>query len=413
MATNLTNYNFALKEHYTDQRVREMIYKDNPLHALLPKMENFGGKNMPTPVKFGNPQSRSAVFATAQTQSATSGIAGISFVITRVRDYALATLDAETMMASEGDMNAFLEAATETFDGAIQTLTRSLAIAEYGDGSGVIGAVSVAPSANAGTFQIQLSSAESVTNFEIGMIVNVYSASVSGTLRTSDGTNNTFPIVGINRDSGLLTLTGTVNGSVTIAAADVIVAQGDYGVKLKGLAAWLPLVAPTTGDNFFGVDRSVDATRLSGVRYDARGIAIEEALQGAARRLEREGGRATHCFVNYANWSKLELSLGSKVIYTEATAQDAPQVGFRGISIQGTKGTIKVIADANCPDDRFYMLQLDTWELASLGRAVVVADDDGLHLLRQPTSDGVEGRYRYFAQLRCFAPGWNLVGRLS
>ncbi len=413
MTTNLTNYNFALKEHYTDARVREMIYKNNPLHALLPKMENFGGKNMPTPVKFGNPQSRSANFANAQTQSATSGIAGISFIITRVKDYALASLDAETMMASEGDMNAFLEAATETFDGAIQTLTRSLAIAEYGDGSGTIGAVSATPANNSGTFNVQLASAESVTNFEIGMNVQVYSLAVGGTLRTSDGTNNLFPIAAINRDTGLLTLTGTYSGSGTMVANDVIVAQGDYGVKLKGLAAWLPLVAPTAGDNFFGVDRSVDATRLAGVRFDARGLPIEEALQQSARRLEREGGQATHCFLNYSNWSKLELSLGSKVIYTTESAQDVPGIGFRGILIQGTKGTIKVMADANCPDDRFYLLQLDTWQLCSLGRACTVADDDGLHLLRQPTSDGVEGRYRYFANMRCFAPGWNLVGRLS
>lgn len=412
MATNLTNYNFALKEHYTDARVREMIYKNNPLHALLPKMENFGGKNMPTPVKFGNPQSRSASFANAQTQSATSGIAGISFTVTRVRDYALASLDAETMLASQGDMNAFLEAATETFDGAIQTLTRSLAIAEYGDGSGTVGAVSATP-ANATPFVVQLASPESVTNFEIGMNIQIYSAASAGTLRTSDGTNNLFPIAAINRDTGTLTLTGTYSGSGTVAAADVIVAQGDYGVKLKGLAAWIPLVAPTTGDNFFGVDRSVDATRLAGVRYDARGVPIEEALQQGARKLEREGGQATHCFLNYSNWSKLELSLGSKVIYTTETAQDVPGIGFKGILIQGTKGTIKVMADANCPDDRFYMLQMDTWQLCSLGRAVEVADDDGLSFLRQINSDGVEGRYRYYAQLRCFAPGWNLVGRLS
>jgi hypothetical protein len=412
MTVNLTNYNYALKEHYTDARVREMVYKNNPLHALLPKMENFGGKNMPTPVKYGNPQSRSATFATAQTQSATSGIAGISFTITRVKDYALASLDSETMMASQGDMNAFLEAATETFDGAIHTLTRSLAIAEYGDGSGSIGAVSAEP-AEAASIVITLSSPESVTNFEIGMNVNIYSAATSGTLRTSNGSTSVWPIEAINRDTGVLTLTGAYNSSGTIAANDVIVAQGDYGLKIKGLAAWLPLVAPTTGDNFFGVDRSVDSTRLAGVRYDGRGVPIEEGLQQAARRLEREGGQATHCFMNYSNWSKLELSLGSKVIYCTESAQDAPNIGFRGIMIQGTKGTIKVIADANCPDDKFYLLQMDTWQLASLGRAVEVADDDGLAFLRQASSDGVEGRYRYYANLRCFAPGWNLVGQLS
>ena len=413
MAVNLTNYNFALKEHYTDAAVREMIYKNNPLHAMLPKMENFGGKNLPTPVKFGNPQSRSASFANAQAQAANSQIQGVSFTVTRVKDYALINLDSETMLASEGDINAFLEAATETIDGAIHTLTRSIAIAEYGDGSGSIGAVSATPANNASTFSIQLASAESVTNFEVGMTVNVYSAASGGVLRTSDGTQSSFAVAGVNRDTGLLTMTGTYSGSGTMVAGDVIVSQGDYGVKLKGLAAWLPLVAPTAGDNFFGVDRSADATRLAGIRFDARGLPIEEALQLAIKRQEREGGTASHCFMNFANWAKLELALGSKVIYATESAMDVPSIGFRGIVIQGTKGIVKVYADQNCPDDRFYLLQMDTWQLCSLGRAVAPAEDDGLPLLRQSNADGVEGRYRYYANLRCFAPGWNLVGRLS
>lgn len=408
---DLQNLSFALKEHYTPERVREMIYKNNPLHALLPKYEDFTGKNLPTPVKFGNPQSRSANFVTAQNQALSSQIQGKSFVMTSVRDYAVANLDAETMLATKNDVGSFLRAATEVFDGAIHSITRSAAVAEYGDGSGSIGIVDAEPTVSAGSFSIQLDSPESVTNFEVGMSLQIYPPS-STTPRTSDGTQSVFSIVAVNRDTGVLTLSGSYSASGNIDASDRIMQQGDLNSKISGLAAWLPWTAPVAGDNFFGVDRSSDVTRLSGQRYDASGVPIEEALQQAIRRLEREGGQATHCFMNFNNWAKLQLSLGSKVLYGVQNPADAAHIGFRSILIQGSRGLVNVIADQNCPDNLFYLLQMDTWELFSRNAVPHTVEDDGLPLLRLAAADGVEGRYRYFANMRCFAPGWNLVGKL-
>ena len=48
---NLDNVTQALKEHYKPLTVKNMVYKDNPLLALMPKYERFGGENMP--VQFG------------------------------------------------------------------------------------------------------------------------------------------------------------------------------------------------------------------------------------------------------------------------------------------------------------------------------------------------------------------------
>ncbi len=48
MATlDMTSFAAALKVHYTPQRVENMVYRDNPLLAMLPKYEQFGGKNLP------------------------------------------------------------------------------------------------------------------------------------------------------------------------------------------------------------------------------------------------------------------------------------------------------------------------------------------------------------------------------
>jgi hypothetical protein len=56
-----------------------------------------------------NPQGRSVNFANAQANKTNTKIK--DFVLTRVKDYALASIDNETLEASKGNANAFLEAA--------------------------------------------------------------------------------------------------------------------------------------------------------------------------------------------------------------------------------------------------------------------------------------------------------------
>ena len=68
MALDMTTFAAALKQHYIDFTVKNMVYKNNPLHALMPKYEKFGGSNMPLPLIYGNPQGRSATFSNALAQ---------------------------------------------------------------------------------------------------------------------------------------------------------------------------------------------------------------------------------------------------------------------------------------------------------------------------------------------------------
>jgi len=53
MALDMVSFASALKAHYTDQTVENMVYADNPLLAMISKYENFGGKNLPIPIIYG------------------------------------------------------------------------------------------------------------------------------------------------------------------------------------------------------------------------------------------------------------------------------------------------------------------------------------------------------------------------
>ena len=389
----MTTFAAALKQHYTNERIENMVYKDNPFLAMVAKYEDFGGENLKLPIKYGIPQGRSATFSDAQANKTNTQLK--AFLLTRQADYSLASIANETIEASKGNANAFMEAATVEIDGAIESATRSLAIACFGDGSGAIGQV-LATTSSVATFTLK--QIDDVTNFEVGMQLklNATKTGSSGTLSTA------VTVDGINRDTGVITL----SASASLTADHFIYQEGDYDAKIKGLNAWVPSTAPASTDSFFGVNRSSDATRLGGIRFDGSSLPIEEALIGGASRVAREGGKPDVCFMNYSNFADLEKALGSKVSYVDVKA--SPEIGFRGILVHGPRGPIKVIPDQNCPKDVAFMLQMDVWKLYSLGKAPKILDSDGLKFLRDSSADSVEVRVGYYAQLGCRGPGYNV-----
>jgi len=407
---NLDNVTQALKEHYKPLTVKNMVYKDNPLLALMPKYERFGGENMPVPVQFGIANRRSADFATGQALNTATELA--RFVLTRTRDYSFASITGETIKATEGAADAFLKYATLEIDGAIQSLTRSLATGLYGNGSGQIGTLgTINNHNNSGTNPvvsriITLKNIEEITNFEVGMDLRFANNTSSALL------SDQFLVTSIDRDTG--TLTGTLtNSSQSLNTGDdeVIFQAGDYTSagarsKISGLEAWLPGTAPTAGDSFFSQDRSKDATRLAGVRFNGASQPIEEALIGAASRLAREGGSPSHCFMDYTQFSNLEKALGSKVVYDKVSSDDA-DIGFQALTIIGPKGPISIVADQNCTPNVAYMLQMDTWTLNSLGAAPHILDLDGNRMLREASADAYEVRVGFYGNVGCTAPGYN------
>ena len=389
----MTTFAAALKQHYTNERIENMVYKDNPFLAMVAKYEDFGGENLKLPIKYGIPQGRSATFSDAQANKTNTQLK--AFLLTRQADYSFASIQNETIEASKGNANAFMEAATVEIDGAIESATRSLALACFGDGSGAIGQV-LATTSSVATFTLK--QIDDVTNFEVGMQLklNATKTGSSGTLSTA------VTVDGINRDTGVITL----SASASLTADHFIYQEGDYDAKIKGLNAWVPSSAPGSTDSFFGVNRSSDATRLGGIRFDGASLPIEEALIGGASRVAREGGKPDVCFMNYSNFADLEKALGSKVSYVDVKA--SPEIGFRGILVHGPRGPIKVIPDQNCPKDVAFMLQMDVWKLYSLGKAPKILDSDGLKFLRDSSADSVEVRVGYYAQLGCRGPGYNV-----
>ncbi len=369
--------------------------------ALLAKYEQFGGENLKLPIKYGIPQGRSATFATAQTNVTNSQLK--AFLLTRSKDYSIASISNEVIEASRGNSNAFMEAATFEFDGAIESAARSLALGIYGSGSGSLGRVTTG---GTGT-SITLIDINQITNFEVGMELVFSTADGGWSVKAGNVT-----VIGVDRDLGVLTvdaMSAIASGAGT-ANSDYIFVQGDYDAKIKGLLAWIPSSAPAA-TSFFGVDRTADVTRLGGIRFNASAMPIEEGLIGAAARCAREGGSPDYCFMDYSAFSNLEKALGSKLVYIQKDINK--EIGFRGIVINGPRGPITVIPDQNSPSTRAFMLSLNSWKLYSLGKCPKILDSDGLKMLREASADSVQVRVGYYAQLGCRAPGHNVNIQLA
>lgn len=395
----LTSFDYALKEYYTDSRVIDMVYKRNPWLAMCPKREDFYGDLMPIPTIYGNPQGVSNTFSTAQTNKTPSQ--GVKFNLTRARKYGLVDIDNETLLASQSQKGAWLEARVVAINGVINALSRQAAVAMYRDSGGAIGQIGTVS-----TDTITLTDISEITNFEVNMEL-VASANLDGSSpRTGSAT-----VTQVDRGAGQLVSDSNWSSQITsIAANDYLFIEGSIAAEIEGLSGWIPASAPTS-TAFFGVDRSVDTDRLGGNRVTGTNQPIEEAIIEGASRAGREGGEPDCCFLNFEKYSDLEKSLGSKVQYIEVQA--TANVMFPGIRVNGPSGVISVFPDRNAQPDVAWLLQKDTWVLASLGPVPRVLNADGLQMLRLSSSDGVEARWGMYYNLGCRAPGFNTRVSLS
>lgn len=420
---NSSNQIAALKELYTDSKeyMQDLVYKENPFLALVPKNESpdgFAGKYIPVPLEYGVPQGRSHTFSNAQTQQTATSLA--SFFVYVIADYELVTITNLLMEQTKTNAGAFVDAAKLQMDGGFRNITNNIAFELFADGSGVRGTIGSATGPSGGKYAITLSNVNQIVAFEVGMTLQ--NVTISGTTVTINASSATGLVTAVDRANGIVTVSAATDSSWAAAGNGLVVA-GDIAagsfttasaLGLSGLAAWIPTTSPTSGDNFWGVDRSTDPTRLAGLRYDARNYTIEEGLTNALAFLNREGGKPDLAIMDFASYAALVNALGAKVQYVQVN-HDEVEVAFEGITFQSAYGRITVLADRSCPPQTCYVLTMKTWKLRSLGKVphILTYGMEGLEGLRVGNADALEIRIGYYGNLICSAPGFNMVVQLS
>lgn len=399
---DMTAAQAVLKELYDGQTVQNMIYRRNPWFAMVPKSGDFLGKYYPQPIITAPTSGRSAAFATAQANQ-TQWLAQ-EFLVTRKKDYSIFTIDNETMMASASDKGAFVKGIKTTADLAWTAMENSLCVGLFRSGTGSIGQISAISSG-----VITLTNLGDVVGFEINQAIQA-NATDGGTPRGAVGY-----VIAVNRMLGKVTVSATLGGAAGTptgwTASDFLLVQGDNNAKMSGLQAWIPATDPVGGDNFYGVDRSVDPVRLAGLRYDGTSQSIEEASIDACAYLDREGGSPKYAITNPVSFAALEKSMGAKVQYVDMKSDAG--IGFRGIAINAPGGVVNVLSDRSCQSFTMWLITPETWCLKSLGEAPQILNYGDGQQLRVYNADAVEGRIGFYGNLICNAPGWNAYVKLG
>lgn len=426
MATVLGDIQWAafLKELYPDGVPAQIMMRK---HSLLSKMKKDGdayGDHMVIPVVVDNPAGRSADIAALLGATGPVGpTQSRKFNVFLASDYAATYINELTIRKASNDRGSFVNARKFEVDGLLRQLGNSLGHGIYRDGSGTVargdGAWTITGSV------ITLLQRADTKFFNIGMQLDFIANSGGAPSGAPRALAATFrvQVTKVSEDAGTLTCALDSNGAAvtnistyytSLANTDFIAPVGDYNanfattgaVKIRGLAAWLPLVEPVGGDNFWGVDRSVFPTRLAGHRLNDSTAPSEDSVMALAEVMHERGASPDACYVSPRQFTKISKRLNAKVEYDGAGGE--AKYGFMSFGIATSAGVIPVYADSDCPEDRGYLLTMDTWRIKHLGLPEIVTTD-GLNALRRPGLDQIEIRCRYYAQPVCYAPAENGV----
>lgn len=406
LGIDFESFDSMLKELWSPKKVQELIFRKNKLLAMVPKWTKWEGKALHIGLQYGDPTGISNTFADGKSSKTPSKYG--EFVLGTKQLFGFVNIDHELIVASKSDAGSLLRAKQKEIDGMFRQMGRRLAIQMYRNGSGTVGQLDQ-PAGAVNIDVITLARRSDVRNFEVGQVLKFH-ADDTGTGVTRGGE---LQITKIDRQAGTLTVDDDLNAGVaTIQDGDYISFKGDYGKAFMGLAGWLPTTAPTDGESFFGLDRSVD-TRLGGNRFDYTGMGYEDAFVNMLMETGAEGASIGHIFVNPADYGAFERALGSKVtnMYTDVGSEAG--VGFKGIKIYSEDGEAVVLSDINCPQGLAYGVTLDTLRFNSRGEIPAMWDEDGNMHLRAADANSLDVQAYGYGEFSCDAPGWNCVAQIG
>lgn len=323
---------------------------------------------------------------------------------------------------------AFVDEASRTMDNGFRNLSNNMAFELFAGGSASRGTFLASSVTNvAGAVALTLSNSQAIVQFEVGMTLQASLTDGGAALQNAPGTIDAIQLTSVNRGTGVIVgtvvqgapltswATGTLNylqvlGDIGIAGASTIAGM----LGLSGMQAWIPPVDPPSNDNFWGVNRSSDPTRLGGLRYSAISQSISEGLTSALAYANREGADIDLILIDFVSYGTLVNELGAKVQYV-MLEHDEVEVAFEAIHFHSAYGKIPVVADRSMIPQSAFCIKTDTLKLRTLGKAphILTYGLEGLEGLRVGNADALEIRIAYYGNEICSAPGWNMFVQLS
>lgn len=384
----------ALKTVWPQRRLTKLLLEKNPTAAMIP-IKPFKGEIMALVIQYGMQTGRSAVFATALANG--TGSKQVRVALTTVKDYASGGIEGEALFAIEDD-ESLIAKLEEEMQGSFDSLDESIGEHVHGDGAGNIGQIASLAAGPPTTFT--LVDKYNAVRFFVGMVLiaNPNRTGNSGTIRAGTGT-----VTSVNHDKGIITY--TANGGWTPVANDYVYPEGDYDAKMKGFEAMNPETEPTSGDSYFGVDRSVHVTQLAGHRYDASSM---NPIEGINKALAHAAGfkcRPTTLCVHPMDAHNIRQDLGNNVAWDIVKSPNDPSVSIRTVKFSQGGRVLSMYEDEKAPRGvvRGYVPE-DVAIYARHSMFPGILDRDGNKIRADASSDSYKWRLGFYAQMGCVRP---------
>lgn len=353
----------ALYKRMYPKGVADSVYKKSVLLSDVKKRTDFGGEGMYINIATSGTGGGSADFPTALANQNPS--TQKRFFVTHKTEYQVASVTGQAIATSMNDKMAVLKVLKVEMDKANYKFSQSLSNKGHGNAGGSLGVIA----SGASTVTITLATVQDSLRFEIGDWVQVSDDNGTGTSPAgvnSGAGGNQIQITGINRSTGTLTA-ATAWDTIGAGTADFIFRAGDYANAMTGLGGWNPITAPTGGDSFFGMDRSVgDLVRQAGARYSTNsGGSYEDSLLNATTDVAVLNSRLPRCYAHPFDFNQLVKELGSKRIVESKNREGA--TGFTGIHAYTGIGIVEVVSDPFAPKGYGRLVDPDDITLMTAG----------------------------------------------
>jgi hypothetical protein len=368
--------------------IESLVYEASPTLGMCKKWNGFYGESKRLDWMISGGGGARSTFATAQ---ARAGVP-VHFrpTITRKSLYAVRQLDRQSLLASKKNEGALVELVKHATMTAVDELKKRAGSLLMGNGTGAVGRIS--SGSNVATTAITLEDITQVVNFEEGGVYHTFTA--------GDGAANagdvTLAAGGINEDTGVLTATAAWSTASTgCVAGDYIVPEDDYLNVPMGMFGWNPSTLITSGDSFFGINRS-NSVPMQGFRYAPGSGSVDEIIMDA---LARHRGEHDSLILNPVNWGALNAqSTNWQRINKNAIGSDGKpiaNIAYQAIVVNGPRGAVNVYSDAYMPLNKGKLTKMSDWELWSLESPFDLmtegTGEGGATVL--PTADGIEMRF--------------------
>ena len=428
----------AYKHTYGPKRIEPIVQKNRPLLKFLKKIDDFEGDAYIHTIAYEDPDTGSTDFATALANANTSSKTA-RFSIWRGREYQAINISAEEIRASRSDFGSLLRKKDYETRRVLDRMGYRIDVALHGNGTGALATFTTGGSVATPTLTLDIPAMH--VRLAVGMNVQIAATTTvlnDGTAPTLIGgpPATTWQIIGIRRSTNpaipsQVTLNANLTGLSTTTNYTLIRAGDGVGFGMNlltggvcGLKAWLPAPPPvgtafTTRfpggtDNFWGLNRTVDETKLAGCVYQAQpGEKYQVSFQNAGQELYVNGGGNEDpnmlLLVHPVDYTGYSLELGPQVRYGDV---DEASSGFKALKVRTQAGDMSLVADPQVEPGLFYMLDRDALHIKTLDSIPHVDQQDGLTGLRLSGSDGQQIRWRAWYQLVVTEPGRCLVGRI-